>query len=462
MDPRLTAAIAAGKLSARLIRAFGRGGGTAAPGVIANLVDPNILDKLSRRVDAGCVVVAGTNGKTTTSRMLAEMVESSGLRVIHNRSGSNLVRGISAAFTDQSTIDGQPAGQLAVIETDEAAFPEVVRRTRPRLILLLNLFRDQLDRYGELDTIARRWQDSLRSLTPDQMVLVNADDPSLAAISQDIDARRLTFGLTGCRYTLESLPHAVDATICRICGHRLGYERLYLSHLGDYRCPNCGFHRPKLDYAARDIRLDGLDALHFQLVHEGMTTDLTLNLPGLYNVYNVAAASAAAMALGVPNGIVARTMNDFRSAFGRIERVEYEGRTLVLVLIKNPVGFNEVLRTLAMSDLSDPTLIVINDLDADGRDVSWLWDVDVEQLADVAAPLSTAGIRGGDMAVRLKYGGVPAKRITPLGDLRAALDRFVETVPDGGTAYVLPTYTAMLQLRRMLEQRGVVQAFWQQ
>lgn len=461
-DIRLGLAIAAGKLSAASIRRLGRGGGTALPGVVSNSLDVDVLDKLAARVPGGCVVVAGTNGKTTTSRILAEVLERAGLRVIHNRSGSNLVRGITAAFTEQVSLSGQPYGQVAVIETDEAAFPEVVSRTNPRLVVLLNLFRDQLDRYGELDTIASRWGETLQTLQASQTVLINADDPALAAISEDTPARRLTFGFQESQYTLDHLPHAADAAVCRRCGASLAYDELYLSHLGAYHCIQCGYRRPEIDLAASEIQLHGLDSGQLTLTHGDDKLRITANLPGLYNLYNVTAAAAAALTLGMPGWVIESAISDFKAAFGRIERVEYQGRTLVLMLIKNPTGFNEVLRTLSMSDMTDPVMIAINDLDADGRDVSWLWDVDAEHLASVEAPLFTAGIRSGDMAVRLKYAGIPDERITPLGDVDQALDRFVASVPEGGRAFILPTYTAMLSLRQVLHRRGVVQMFWEQ
>jgi lipid II isoglutaminyl synthase (glutamine-hydrolysing) len=461
-DFRLGLAIAAGKISALSIRTLGRGGGTALPGVVSNTLDHDVLDKLAANVPGGCVVVAGTNGKTTTSRILAEILERAGLKVIHNRSGSNLVRGITAAFTEQVSLSGQPAGQIAVIETDEAALPEVIRRTKPRLVILLNLFRDQLDRYGELDAIARQWTQTLNELSPSQTLLINADDPTLAAISEDSPARRVTFGFRECEHTLDHLPHAADAAICRRCGASLEYDELYLSHLGAYRCPNCGYERPHLDYGATDIQLKGLESGSLTLQTGEESLEITANLPGLYNYYNITGASAAALALGMPGWVVEAAIKEFESAFGRLERVEINDRTLVLALIKNPTGFNEVLRTLAMSEMTEPVMIVINDLDADGRDVSWLWDVDAEHLADVEAPLYTAGIRSGDMAVRLKYAGIPEDRITPLGDLDEALDQFIEAVPEGKTAFILPTYTAMLHLRKLLNRRGVVQMFWEQ
>ena len=461
-DVRLAAGVAAGKLSGRAIRLLGRGGGTAAPGLIANLIEPNILDKLTGKVRGGRIVVAGTNGKTTTSRMLANILEAAELRVVHNRSGSNLVRGISAAFAAQSSWTGLPHGDIAVIESDEAAFPEVVRRVNPRLILLLNLFRDQLDRYGELDTIARHWREAFETLRPDQTLLVNGDDPALVAITEDLPARRLLFGIQESRYLLPELPHAVDSARCRRCGAPLRYSQLFLSHLGEYICDSCGFHRPELDFAASDIALHGLDSVSLKLAHDEHTFDFSVAIPGLYNAYNALAAASAALTIGVATGLVIETLGAFRSAFGRIERLSYRGRDLVIVLIKNPVGFDEVLRMLASGGLREPTLIVINDLDADGRDVSWLWDVNVEQLADGSSPLYTSGIRGADMAVRLKYAGIAAARIHPLGDLADSLDEFVDEIPAGATGYILPTYTAMLQLRQMLVRSGAVTAFWEQ
>jgi UDP-N-acetylmuramyl tripeptide synthase len=465
-DVRLGAAIAAAKLTSAGIRRAGRGGGTAAPGLVADRIDPALLTKLAGRLPRGVVVVAGTNGKTTTSRMLADVLEADGVRVVHNRSGSNLVRGVAAAFADHASVTGRPRGDAAVVESDEAAFPAVVDLLRPRVILLTNLFRDQLDRYGELNTIATRWQAALARLPATTTLVVNVDDPALAAITGDLPARRISFGLDETRYRLDALPHAADAAACRRCGADLVYDALYVSHLGAWRCPQCGNTRPQLDAAGTEVELKGVGALRVTLAgREARPLTLDVGVPGLYNVYNAVAAATTARALGVADATIARALGSFRAAFGRIERVTLRGRTLVLALVKNPVGFNEVLRmlTTATGGLAVPTLIAINDLDADGRDVSWLWDVDFELLAEGAAPLSTTGLRGADMANRLKYAGVPASRITSLGsDLRRALDAFVASVPEGETGYVLPTYTAMLELRRVLAGLGAVETFWKQ
>lgn len=464
-DVRLTAAVAAAKLASAGIRRAGRGGGTAAPGLLADWVDPGLLGKLAGRLERGAVVVAGTNGKTTTARMIADILEADGARVVHNRSGSNLVRGVAAAFADQADLRGNPGGEVAVIETDEAAFPEIVRRVRPRVILLNNLFRDQLDRYGELNTIATKWAAAVARLPASTTLIVNADDPTLAEITRDVVAVRRTFGIAESRYRLDELPHAADSAVCRRCGADLVYDALYVSHLGEWRCPRCSAARPRLDIAGSAIELVGVEALKVRISDGATALEIETGVPGLYNVYNVIAATATARALGVADATIAESFRRFKAAFGRIERVTLKGRTLTLALVKNPVGFNEVLRMLTATAgaLTVPTMIAINDLYADGRDVSWLWDVDVELLAAGDAPLATTGIRGPDMANRLKYAGVPEQRIEPLPpDLRVALNEFVASIPEGGTGYILPTYTAMLDLRALLADMGAVERFWEQ
>ncbi len=472
LDPRLGAALVTAKVTGAAIRRLGRGGGTAAPGLVADRIDPDLLGKIASRLPRGVVVVAGTNGKTTVARMVADTLEAAGLAVAHNRSGSNMVRGVASALAERSSLGGDPRADAGVIESDEAALPEIVRQVRPRVLLLNNLFRDQLDRYGELATVANRWRDALTRLGPETVVVVNADDPTLAAITDRLSARRCCFGLDEAdpRHRLPSLPHAVDATVCRRCGHDLAYDALYSAHLGAWHCPACGNARPPLDVVGREIALDGVTALRLAVDlssadEEPRRLDLAIAVPGLYNAYNAVAAVAAATAFGVADDVVTAALGRFRSAFGRIERVVYRDRTLVLALVKNPVGFNETLRMLTATGagLTVPTLIAINDLFADGRDVSWLWDVDFELLAEGTAPLFTSGSRGPDMANRLKYAGVAADRIRPLPtNLTAGLDAFVAALPAGETGYLLPTYTAMLELRRVLAARGAVEAFWRQ
>lgn len=465
-DPRLTLAMAAAKLTGFGIRRLGRGGGTAAPGLVAERIDAALLTKLTARLDRGVAIVAGTNGKTTTTRMIADMFEAVPWTVVHNRSGSNLVRGVVAAFVQQAGMSGDPGGEVGVIEGDEAALPELIRRSNPRLILLNNLFRDQLDRYGELDAIVRLWRGALQTLDAGTTVIVNADDPVLVGLTDDIAARRVCFGLDERRHRLESLPHAADAANCRACGAELAYHALYVSHLGDWYCPDCGRGRPALDFTAQEIELHGGESLALEVVErDGERHRLEVGVPGLYNAYNALAAVAVAREMGVSWAVISDALGSFRSAFGRIERITYKGREITMALVKNPTGFNEVLRmlTAGTGTLEQPTLIAINDRDADGRDVSWLWDVDFEMLAADGGEISTTGLRGADMANRLKYAGVATERIHALpDDPGTALDAFVDRLPAGAEANLLTSYTAMLALRQMLADRGVVDAFWEQ
>ena len=449
------------KVVGNTIRRIGRGGGTAAPGLVAERIDPGLLTKLSAQLDHGALVVAGTNGKTTTTRMIADIFEANNWQVVHNRSGSNLVRGVVASFVDKSNPIGKIQGNVGVIEADEAAMPELVKRIQPRVILLNNLFRDQLDRYGELDTITKKWKVVLQQLPESTLVVVNADDPTLAALTEDLPCRRVNIGLNEQVHRLDSLPHAADAPVCRVCGADLGYKALYLSHLGEWYCTGCGRERPELDYDAGNITLNGD-------TNSEMTVDghrIQVGVPGLYNAYNALAAVAVAREFGIDWDVITQSLSDFQSAFGRIERFEYQGRSFTMALVKNPTGFNEVLRMLTSTNgtLEHPTMIAINDLDADGRDVSWLWDVDFELLAEGEGNLYTTGIRGADMANRLKYADVPINRIHLLADdVSQAFDTFVADIPEGESAYILPSYTAMLRLRKALADRGIVQEFWEQ
>lgn len=465
LDPRLMLSVIGAKLTGGTIRRIGRGGGTAAPGLVAERIDPGLLTKLSGQLTQGAMIVAGTNGKTTTTRMIADIVQANGWKTVHNRSGSNLVRGVVAAFVDHSSATGRIGADVGVIEGDEAALPELVKRIQPRVILLNNLFRDQLDRYGELDSIAKSWRKVLEQLPESTTIIVNADDPTLVALTDDIAARRVYIGLDEENHRLDSLPHAADAAVCRVCGADLDYRALYLSHLGEWYCTGCGRERPALDMRAGMIVLNGDVNLEATFTDADGSHAVGVGVPGLYNAYNALAAAALAREFGIGWDVIGQTLGDFQSAFGRIERFSHKGREFTMALVKNPTGFNEVLRMLIANNgtLEHPTMISINDLDADGRDVSWLWDVDFEMLSAGSGNLYTTGLRGDDMANRLKYADVPERRIHPQGqDVTVAFDTFVEAVPEGESAYILPSYTSMLQLRKSLADRGIVQAFWEQ
>jgi UDP-N-acetylmuramyl tripeptide synthase len=461
-DLRLTVALAGAKGTYRAARALGRSGGTAFPGLVAERIDPAVIRKIGARLPEGAVVVAGTNGKTTTARMLTAILGAAGKRVLYIGAGSNLSRGVAAAFARQTGILGRPQAEIAVIETDEAAFPGIVAAVAPRLIILNNLFRDQLDRYGELNTVSSLWRKTLAAIAPGTTLVYDADDPTLCALADAATpgVTRIPFGLGAHRYTLPTLSHAADAVFCARCGAPLVYHALSVGHLGDWFCPNGDAARPALAQRAEEIALNGMDGVAFRVIAaDGASFDLTTQLPGLYNVYNTLGAVTAARALGVGAGTITDALRTFVAPFGRIERIDLHGRRLTLALIMNPTGANEVLRLIAAAP-PVPLLICINDLIADGRDVSWLWDTDFEMLTDYAAPVLVSGIRAADMAVRLKYAGLAPEQIEVAPGIADGLNTVAMRANPGADAYVLPTYTAMLAAREALHAAGALRDVW--
>src|SRR5436190_19970901 len=439
---------AAGSLS----RFAGRGGGTTLPGKLLWKLDPGAIDLLARRLPHGSALVSATNGKTTTTAMVAEILRGR-VRVAHNNSGANLVSGIA------STLLRAHKAELGLFEVDEAALPEVARRVKPRALLLGNLFRDQLDRYGELEILAGRWRAAVTDL-PEMTLVVNGDDPQVGDLVR-VHGRGTVFGVDDARLALPALPHAADSKYCLRCGTPYEYAAAYVGHLGNYRCPNCGHARPPLDVVARDIELRGLDGASFTLrSRHGEEARIDLALPGLYNVYNALGAGALALALGRPIAEVADGLRRFSAAFGRFERIPIGDRRLLMLLIKNPAGANEVVRTVVDAAAPKLAVVALNDAIADGRDVSWIWDVDFEPLVDSLDKLVATGSRAAELALRFAYAGFPRDRIEIVPALEAALDRGLALTPSGGELTVLPTYTAMLALRRVVADRGHVADYW--
>jgi UDP-N-acetylmuramyl tripeptide synthase len=457
---RLSAAIALAKTTAGLSRALRRGGGTTMPGRVARAVEPRVVGLLSRRLPLGTVVIAGTNGKTTTAHLLAHIMRALGHRPVHNRAGANLAAGIASALVADVDLLGRPQGDLGIFEVDEATVPRVVAGLGPRVAVFLNLFRDQLDRYGEIDYIAGRWREAGAGLAPDLVAVANADDPLVVDAVRTLPGRLVTFGVEDERHARPAVEHTAEARYCYRCGGAYDYAVTYFGHMGRYRCPTCGVERPAPDIVARDLVLHGPDGAEFTIEDPSGEARVRTVLPGIYNVYNVLAAAAAARQLGAPLGHTADAVASFLPAFGRAERAVVDGREVRLLLVKNPAGFNEVLRAVLGPQPLPVVLIAINDLTADGRDVSWLWDVDAEMLAGRAGRIVVTGIRAEDMALRLRYAGVPADAIEVEHDYDAALRRALG-LATSGSLYVLPTYTAMLALRGVLQRWGAVKGFWE-
>jgi UDP-N-acetylmuramyl tripeptide synthase len=453
MTARLALETTAARLVGRLSRAAGRGGGTTLPGKLVWKLDRGALDALAAALPQGVALVSATNGKTTTTAM-ASSILSPTRRLAWNRSGANLASGIA------STLLAARDAELGLLEVDEFVLPEVMRRTQPRAVCLGNLFRDQLDRYGELEHIAERWRAAVAELGSGTAIVANADDPLVASLAEGQDDAIL-FGVDDPACARPGLQHASDSKYCVRCGRPYRYDAAYVGHLGAYHCDACGHGRPALDVAARDIRPDGLQGISFTLSTPRGETTVRLAVPGLYNVYNALAAASLVLALGVEPDAVAAGLERFRAAFGRFERFTADGRSVLLLLVKNPAGANEALRTLEDGGVPTTLVVALNDQIADGRDVSWIWDVDFEPVLERAGRIVVSGERAAELALRFTYAGFPRDRLELLPDLEAALDRGLELTPAGGELVVLPTYTAMLRLRAIATERGLTRPYWE-
>ncbi len=471
------------RLAGRLSRLLGRGGGTTLPGVVLLRLDPGAVGRLSNGLEHGTVLISATNGKTTTTRLTVDALAASGFSIATNRAGSNLERGIAASLLDVATGDN-----LGVFEVDEAALTAVARATNPAVIVLLNLFRDQLDRYGELDTLLGKWKDLLadnaRAQFPATLV-INADDPNLVSLVTD-DHDVVWFSFDDPAHRLAELDHAADASTCRRCAHAIAYRSIYLGHLGDWFCTNCDNARPAVHVRAISYHRDSDGANRYRIESDRSAMDpgsdptasmadptaveLVSPLSGVHSGYNIAAAVAVTQAvqrrLGRPVDLTASVaaLEATAPAFGRGEQLHIDNVHISLMLAKNPTGVNQNIRTVLGSGAGHGrdlhVLALLNDRTADGQDVSWIWDVDWELLFDRSAQITVAGDRAHELALRLRYGGFDTDRTVIESSAAAALDEAVRSAGAGNTVHVLPTYTALLDLRSVLTQRGHTAAYW--
>jgi UDP-N-acetylmuramyl tripeptide synthase len=451
LGPKVVAAKAVGTL----VRTAGRGGGTSLPGKVLTRLEPHAIGLLSRRLAQGSAVISATNGKTTTAAMTASVLERTGATLVHNRAGANMAGGVASALA-AATRRGRLTGDLGLFEVDEFWLGPVVDELVPRAILLGNLFRDQLDRYGELEIIADRWAEIVARVAGRSALVLNADDPLVADLGRAHSP--LYFGVDDDSLAIAELQHAADSKHCRRCGHPYAYEAIYLAHLGRYACPNCGARRPEPAVVARDVELRGIRSAAFTLVTPAGSARVELPLPGLYNVYNALGAASLCLQLGVGLDAIVAGLQAVAPAFGRAETLDLGGRPTSILLVKNPAGANEVLRTLALEGSQLDLFGVLNDNTADGRDISWVWDADWELLVPSVRRMTCSGTRAAELALRLKYAGVPAERLAVVPSLPDGLDA---ALADGsGPLYALPTYTALLELRDLLARRGQVEGHW--
>ena len=524
-------AIVGGRAAGALSRRLHLGGGTSIVGLVAQQLYPNIVSHLAKQLEHGSIAVTGTNGKTTTSGFIAAILSDAGLRVWRNREGSNLMGGITSSLVMRGLPNGhlRRAGRaISILEVDEAVVPQVIQTIPPRVLVFTNLFRDQLDRYGEVDSVATRWQKAIQRLPTNTVLVLNADDPTTASLASSFEGRVLYFGIDDPSLDLAKQPDAaerhqvIDARTCPRCGGEYTYELRFYSHMGHYHCMQCGYARPQPDVRAVKVQSDDFDRMRIQLTTSipmisataSQQQEITVPLPGMYNVYNALAAAAVAQALEIGWGPIVTGIEQFKPIFGRGERIQVEGRTLRLLLAKNPTGFNEVLRTLFNESTQRHMLFVLNDNIADGRDISWIWDVDFERAVHQMTTLVVAGSRALDLALRLKYAGRSEKDmfIVKSASLRTtqhtsngnnrnrqrtkntynrqrrsnnataaeaiaqasamsssrhigiaeALDTAIRQTPTGETLFVVPTYTGLLEIHQELEKRGLTPHYWEE
>jgi UDP-N-acetylmuramyl tripeptide synthase len=459
---RAITALAGGKAAALVSRRLTHSGGTSLPGLIASRIDADTIKRVVSQLGHGSIVVTGTNGKTTTARMLSQIASAAGLSVLHNRSGSNLMRGLASTVVAAADTFGRlPSAErmIGVFEVDEATLPLALPQLQPRAVVFLNLFRDQLDRYGEVDSISGAWRSALRQLENRTVVVLNADDPSVASLATDWHGEVITFGVQDETHA-SAEEHASDARWCPTCGSNYLYEAQYFGHIGVWRCPGCAASRPIPDVRAIEVDLPAQAPMLLRMETPIGELNLTLQLEGLYNAYNALAAVAGAVALNVPETAIRAGLAELVAAFGRGEAMLVDNRHVHLFLCKNPAGTNQVLRLLAANPVKKSLLLILNDGIADGRDISWIWDVDFESLTCQSESIVVSGSRAADMALRLKYAGSgDALLIEP--DEQRALDLALSVTREGGHLYTLPTYTAMLSVRERLASLAGYSHFWE-
>ncbi len=454
LQTKILAARAVGALARRSGR-----GGTTLPGKLLLRLDSRAISRLATRLPQGSVVISATNGKTSTAVMVASIFERNQIRLVHNRAGANMAGGVASALLSSARGTDAIDGELGCFEVDEFWLDRVVPELAPRAILLGNLFRDQLDRYGELETIADRWAATVAALSGDTSLVLNADDPLVADLGRE-RAEVVYYGVNDPAMALPEMQHASDSKHCRRCGAAYVYSEVYLGHLGHYRCPACGAERPAPSVAAEQIQLQGTRSASFLLRTPQGQAHVSLPLPGLYNVYNALGAAALCLTLGASLETVVQGLGAVTPAFGRAETVPIGQTELQILLIKNPAGANEILRTLALEPGELQLLVILNDRIADGRDVSWIWDADFELLAGKIGRVTCSGRRADELALRFKYSGVPVQRIVVSDGLVAGLDDAIAAAGEE-RVFALPTYTALLELREELAARGLTARFWE-
>lgn len=470
-----TLAVLAGKLSASAIRLAGMGLATNLPGKVSRTISHNVLGSIASQSKRGVVAISGTNGKSTTSGLVASILRAANMKIVHNRQGANLVTGITATLVDACSWNGTLDADYCLFEIDEAALPLIADEVKIDIIAVTNLFRDQLDRFGELDTTAKLITKGIARR--ESKAILNADDPNVAQMVPD--RQRIFYGVASLGQRSEDavgscvpnenaakqdegkdhLPQAgiSELSSCTACGAEYNYSIRFYGQLGHYQCSACGQSRPQPQVQARDVVVAAAASRFTLVTEQGETAEVELPLPGMFNVYNAVCAAALCLSMGISLAHVKDGLSKYSTLFGRSERVTYKGKQVLIQLIKNPAGASQAVRAAA-TDPKGKLLIAINDNYADGRDVSWLWDAEFEELSKGKGPFIVSGQRCHDMAVRLKYAGIPASEILVEPSLETAMEKSVDLLDPSETLWLLPTYTCLLELQKILKSKGVTLA----
>lgn len=451
MDLRLTTAITVAKLTAFALKAKGSGA-TAAPGLIALKIDPNLIRKLCAKISGGSIIISGTNGKTTTARLTFDAL-SKDHKIIHNRQGSNLMRGIASALIAKTTISGKVLGDLAIWETDEATLPAAIKETSAQTIVLLNLFRDQLDRYGEVEATRQKWQETILTLPKTTTLILNADDPGVAGFYKSFKGKIIAFAINDPKISTLQTTGVLDIKNCPICQSKLIYKTYTFGHLGDYKCSKCDFKKPSARVVASNVLFGQDFVTSANIKIENTSYKTTYNLPGIYNVYNILAAASVATTLKISSKNILDSMRNFTPVFGRFQKIQIKDKKIYIFLIKNPTGANEVLKVLS-ANTNVNLLTILNDNFADGTDVSWVWDTNWETLSQKTNNITISGTRAWDMATRLKYAGYKLSKDNVYEQIESSIKAALTTMNKNNTLYILPTYTALLSLEQILKKEA--------
>ena len=456
MNLRVLLALLLGR-AVRFVSRLLHRGGTDMPGRLALKLCPNLLAILAR--DVKCLALTGTNGKTTSARMIEQAFADQGLSYFANRSGANLISGVTTEFIMNADLLGRPKKEYAIIESDEAAAKKIFPQLKPRVVVVTNLFRDQLDRYGEVTHTLSNIREAVKSV-PEAVLCLNADCSLTASLAGEVPNRVVWFGVEKGAAPSRPRPEISDATHCIRCKTEYEYDYITYGHLGGYRCPRCGYCRPKTDYAVTDVVEQRADGSSVVVSLRGTLQTVEINLPAMYNIYNAVGSIAAVSEMGLDGEAAAGSLARFRCGFGRMETFPLGKAGARMMLVKNPAGCNQVLEFLGNITDRFVLAVCLNDRSADGTDVSWIWDADFEILAALGSRLEkviVSGDRAADMHVRIKYAGVEEARIVE----QRNYEMMVQSLEDESSPiFLMPTYTAMLELRQAVIRRCGGDEFW--